>query len=130
MRWIRIVLISGLCWGLSGCINIHAPVLPEFGGGDRKDKKDKKDKDERKDDSSRSQLPTPHLPTTVTMTPAAAATAAAGERISLPAWPGWQFSALNRAPCSMPATPLPIRANPWTWPAGFSSPATSAASRA
>ena len=55
MRWIRIVLLSGLCWCVSGCINIHAPVLPEFGGDGGKDKRDKKDNP--KDDSSPSQLP-------------------------------------------------------------------------
>lgn len=55
MRWIRMVLLLGLCWCVSGCITIHAPDIPDFGGGGRKDKKDKKD--ERKDDSSPSQLP-------------------------------------------------------------------------
>lgn len=108
MRWIRIALLLGLCWCVSGCINIHAPVLPKFGGGDGNDKKDKDDKDdERKDDSSSSQLPAPHLPTIVTGTRAAAATAAAGG-----------------------ATPSPIGADPRTWPAGSRPPATSSASRA
>ncbi len=103
MKWIQMVLLLGLCWCVSGCINIQAPVLPKFGGGDGNDKKDKDD--ERKDNSSSSQLPAPHLPTTVTGTPAAAATAATGGRTSLPAWPGPRFSAPDRAPCFMPATP-------------------------
>ncbi len=112
MRWIRIALLLGLCWCVSGCINIQAPVLPKFGGGDGNDKNDKDDKDdeddERKDNSSSSQLPAPHLPTTVTGSPAAAA----GGVTSLPAWPGPRFSAPNKAPCFMPATPSPIGANP------------------
>ena len=50
MKWIRIVLLLILCWCVSGCIQVHAPILPDFGGGNSRDRRDKEDEDNNDDD--------------------------------------------------------------------------------